>query len=124
MTTYGAPDTLTRLGAHTSSTVITPSLITQQISVEKCMHRGTIACRERQTMFKIVTWTKQSWTKHHNTFPSLPFIQVQHYSNNSIQDYMCNFTHTKVKLVRKENVVEMYVMMTLLAVFLNIWDML
>ena len=23
--------------------------------------------RERQTSFKIVTWTKQTWTKHHNT---------------------------------------------------------
>ena len=49
------------------STVISPSLITEQISVGKCMHRGASACRERQTSFKIVTWTKQTWTKHHNT---------------------------------------------------------
>ena len=46
---------------HTS-TVITPSGITQQSSVEKCVHRGASACREGQTMFKIVTWTKQTWT--------------------------------------------------------------
>ena len=31
------------------------------------MHRGASARRERQTSFKIVTWTKQTWTKHHNT---------------------------------------------------------
>jgi len=49
------------------STVITPSCITQQISVEKCAHRGASARRERQTMFKIVTWTKQTWRKHHDT---------------------------------------------------------
>ena len=48
------------------STVITPSWITQQISVENCAHRSASARRERQTMFKIVTWTKQTWTKHHN----------------------------------------------------------
>jgi len=24
--------------------------------------------RERQTMLKIVTWTKQTWTKHYNTY--------------------------------------------------------
>ena len=41
-----------------------PSWITEQISVGKCAHRGTSA---RQTSFKIVTWTKQTWTKHHNT---------------------------------------------------------
>ena len=49
------------------STVITPSWITQQISAEKCMHRGASVHRERQTMFKIVPWKKQTWTKHHNT---------------------------------------------------------
>ena len=49
------------------STVITPSWITQQISVEKCAHRDVSARREWQTTFKIVTWTIQSWTKHHNT---------------------------------------------------------
>ena len=31
-------------------------------------HWGASAHRERQTSFKIVTWTtKQTWTKHHNT---------------------------------------------------------
>ena len=49
------------------STVISPSWITEQISVGKCAHRGVSACRERQTSFKIVSWTKQTWTKHHNT---------------------------------------------------------
>ena len=49
------------------STVITPSWITQQISVEKCVHPGASAHQEHQTMFKIVSWTKQTWTKHHNT---------------------------------------------------------
>jgi len=29
--------------------------------------RAPEARRERQTMFKIVTWTKQTWKKHHNT---------------------------------------------------------
>ena len=45
----------------------TPSWVIGQISVEKCVHRGASARRERQTMLKIVTWTKQTWTKHHNT---------------------------------------------------------
>jgi len=49
------------------STVITPSWITQQISVENCMHRGVSVGRECETMFNIVTWTKQTWTTHHNT---------------------------------------------------------
>ena len=49
------------------STVIPPSWNTQQISVEKCAHRGASACREPQTMFKIVTWTKQTWTNHYST---------------------------------------------------------
>ena len=53
------------------STVISPSWITEQISVGKCKHRGASASRERQTSFKIVTWTKQTWTKHHNTAPTL-----------------------------------------------------
>ena len=51
------------------STVISPSWITEQISVGKCAHRGASASGERQTSFKIVTWTKQTWTKHHNTQP-------------------------------------------------------
>ena len=49
------------------STVIPPSWITEQITVGKCVHRGAAARRERQTSFKIVTWTKQTWTKHYNT---------------------------------------------------------
>ena len=49
------------------STVISPSWITEQISVGKCMHRGASVRRERQICFKIVTWKKQTWTKHHNT---------------------------------------------------------
>ena len=44
------------------STVITPSWITQLISIAKFAHWGMH--RERQTMLKIVTWTKQTWTKH------------------------------------------------------------
>ena len=46
-------------------TVITPSWITKQISVENCAHRGTSALREHQTMLKSVTWTKQTWTTQH-----------------------------------------------------------
>ena len=42
------------------STVISPSWITEQISIEKSAHRGVSARRERQTMFKIVTWTKKN----------------------------------------------------------------
>ena len=49
------------------STVIRPPWITQQISEDKCVHQGASASQERQTMFKIVTWTKQTWTKHHYT---------------------------------------------------------
>ena len=68
VTTCGALDVLTRLGARTFLLLShAPSWITQQISVEKCAHRGAPARQERQTMFKIVTWTKQTWTKHHNT---------------------------------------------------------
>ena len=44
------------------STVISPSWITEQISVGKCMHRGASERWERQTSFKIATWTKQTWT--------------------------------------------------------------
>ena len=40
------------------STVISPSCITKQISVGKCAHPGASAHWERQTSFKIVTWTK------------------------------------------------------------------
>ena len=47
-------------------TVISPSWITEQISVGKCAHRGALVRQERQTSFKIVTWTKQTGTKHHN----------------------------------------------------------
>ena len=49
------------------STVITPSWITQQMSVEKCVHQGASARRERQTLFKVVTWAKQTWKKHPNS---------------------------------------------------------
>ena len=49
------------------STVISPSWITEQISVGKCAYRGASERREHQTSFKIVTWTKQTWTTHHNT---------------------------------------------------------
>ena len=48
-------------------TVIPPSWITQQISIENCAHQGASARRECKTKFKIVTWTKQTWTKQHNT---------------------------------------------------------
>ena len=66
------------------STVIKPSWITQQILVEKCAHRGASACRERQSMFKIVTWTKhKTWTKHHN----------------SEKHYLCYFSGEIVKRV-------------------------
>jgi len=58
------------------STVISPSWITEQISVGKCAHRGASARQERQTSFKIVTWTKQTWTKHHNTSPFKGTITV------------------------------------------------
>ena len=68
VTTCGAPDTLTCLGAAHFSTVISPSWITEQISVGKCIHRGASALWEHQTSCKIVTWTKQTWTKHHNTY--------------------------------------------------------
>jgi len=57
------------------STVITPSWITQQISVEKCAPRDMPTHRERQTMFKIVTWTKQTWTKHYNA--PMPNLRVE-----------------------------------------------
>ena len=53
------------------STVISSSWITEQISLWKCIHRGASARRECQTSFKIVTWTRQTWTKHHNTGNSL-----------------------------------------------------
>ena len=65
------------------SIVFTPSWIPQQISVETCVHQCVSAHRECQTMFKIVTWTKQTWTKHHNTekesnnespYPNIPLL--------------------------------------------------
>jgi len=45
----------------------TPSWIRQKISVGKCTHRGAWARRERQTMFPIVTWTKQTWINNECT---------------------------------------------------------
>ena len=54
------------------STVISPSWKTEQISVGNCAHQGASARRDRQTSFKIVTWTKQTWTKHHNTHETNP----------------------------------------------------
>ena len=53
------------------SIVITPSWITQWVSVGKCAHRGSSTHPESQNFFKIVTWPKQTWTKHHNTCISL-----------------------------------------------------
>jgi len=44
----------------------TPSWIRQQISVEKFAHGGAWARRERQTMFQIVTQTKQAWILYCN----------------------------------------------------------
>jgi len=63
VTTCGAPDARC---LHFSS-VISLSWMTQQIWDEKCEHRGVSARWEHQTIFKIVTWTKQTWTKHHTT---------------------------------------------------------
>ena len=36
------------------------------ISRKVCAPRR-VSAREHQTSFKIVTWTKQTWTKHHST---------------------------------------------------------
>ena len=41
---------------HDVSTVISPSWITEQISVRKCAHSGKSARRKRQISLKIVTW--------------------------------------------------------------------
>ena len=60
------------------STLISPSWITEQISVEKCAHRGTLARQKHQTSFNIVTWTKQTWTKHHNTHLTLSLCPAQY----------------------------------------------
>jgi len=54
----------------------TPSWITQQISVEKCTHRGASAHREHQTMFKIVTWTKQTRIIHQFTVITAGFFKI------------------------------------------------
>jgi len=76
------------------STVIPPSWITEQISVGKWAHRGASACRERQTSFKIVTWTKQTWTTHHNTPVTLrgsrkasikPPMNVKDFSSDTLE---------------------------------------
>ena len=69
------------------STVISPYWITEQISVGKCAHRGVSARQERQSSFKIVTWTKQTWTKHHNTekeYWSLILCVYCKYSHNML----------------------------------------
>ena len=91
----GTPDTLTCLGA---STFLGYLLDHRQISVGKCAHRGTSARQKRQTSFKIVTWTKQTWTKHHNTIkdsgeqqlsrshthpPTLPFLYFGNKGNKA-----------------------------------------
>ena len=67
VTTCGAPKRTDAPRRAHFSTVISPSWITEQILVGKCAHQGASARRKRQTSFKIVTRTKQTWTKHHNT---------------------------------------------------------
>ena len=62
VTTCGTTDA--PLCAH-SSTVISPSWITEQISAS--------ARREHQTSFKIVTWTKQTWMKQTCTYMVFTF---------------------------------------------------
>jgi len=71
------------------STDISPSWITEQISVGKCAHWGASACRERQTRFKIVTWTKQTWTKHHNT--DMSFVSAL-LSFSFFPQYVCSLS--------------------------------
>ena len=87
MTMCGAPNALTRLGAQHFSTVISPSWITEQISVGKCAHRGASSRRERQTSFKIVTWTKQTWTRHHNT--KMEFLMQNQNDNHAGATFYC-----------------------------------
>ena len=65
-------------------------MITEQISEGKCANRGTSARPERQTSFKIVTWTKQTWTKHHNAafkfkFYRSPFSKVSTVKHDVLQ---------------------------------------
>ena len=72
------------------STVISPSCITEQISVGKCANRGESAHRECQTSFKIVTWTKQTWTKHHNTEPLCTSFKMNCYSIKVVVPCACS----------------------------------
>jgi len=89
------------LYAH-PSTVISPSWITEQISVGKCAHRGASAHWERQTSFKIVTWTKQTWTTHHNTKEGLSctvknFIfgkKISFFQKHQFRQNLCCMKHT------------------------------
>ena len=64
VTTCGAPDVLTRLSAR-NFLLLSYLLGSQNKYQLESAH--TEVRRERQTSFKIVTWTNQTWTKHHNT---------------------------------------------------------
>ena len=54
------------------STVISPSWITEQISVGKCVHQGASARRERQTSFKILDETNMDKTSQHRMYNTPP----------------------------------------------------
>ena len=75
------------------STVISPSWITEQILVGKCSHRGALARRERQISCKIVTWTKQTWRKRHNTKHFLSEVSKAIWKGAWI--LICNITHLR-----------------------------
>ena len=68
VTSCGAPDALTRLGACNFLFIShLHGLRKYYYILEKCAHRGGSARRKRQTMFKIVTWSKQTWIIHQCT---------------------------------------------------------
>jgi len=87
------------------STVISPSWITEQISVGKCAHRSASARWKLQTSFKIVTWTKETLTKHHNTgekapsyiYPAkvyLEYLPLPIPVAKYVPTYICKFNYT------------------------------
>ena len=85
VTTCGAPRCADAPRCTHFTTVISPSWIIEQISLGKWSHRGASARRERQTSFKIVTWTKQTWKKHHNLTWSRPRLVTKDFSTWSLR---------------------------------------
>ena len=84
VTTCGAPDALTRLGARIFLLLpISPSWITEQLSVGKCAHRG----RQRIGSAKQVSKLSLGQNKHGRNIRTPSWDNLQWFDNELWVDY-------------------------------------